>query len=123
MSDQITQAMLGLEVLKSQGVDTRELEAALRQGLSKRQPNSMSTTDAVYVSQSTPEVPGAYVDAYQKQQDIFNEQLEMKLKMDEDMAQTNGMNAPINPIVSPNYTVVQSPQRVTVGPQGQIIYM
>ena len=69
--DEITQMFLGLEELKKQGMDTRNLEAMIRQQQSKSQPNSMSTTDGVYIQQQAPDVSGAYIDADQQNQDAY----------------------------------------------------
>ena len=122
MQDNFTNMMLGLKVLQEQGVDTREMEAAIRDRLSKAQPG-MSTTDGIYMTRSEADVPGGYEDAYQKVQDQFGAELAKRQQQQEKMSAPSGMNAPFSPIVSPNYSVVASPQRMTVGPNGQIIYM
>ena len=129
MEDQFTNMMLGLKVLQEQGINTQEMEAAIRERLSKTQPNMMTTTDGVYIEQSQPDVPGAYVDAYQKQQDLYASQLAKQMNEAEKGAQHSGINAPptaanlqVQPPFNPNYQVVASPQNVRVGPGGQIIY-
>ena len=120
-NDQITQMFLGLEELKKQGMDTRDLESLIRQQQSKSQPNSMSTTDGVYITQSTPDAPGAYVDADQQNQDAYATALAMANQRSESPALMSDMNTPVNPIMSPHYQVAQTTQHVAIGPNGQII--
>ena len=114
---------LALQQLKAQGMDTKQLEAVVRQQQAKAMENSMSKSDGIYIEQAQPDVPGFYIDEYTKQQDAYANAVAMQNQRREDPAINSNMNAPVNPIVSPNYQVVQGPQRVTVGPRGELIYL
>jgi hypothetical protein len=69
---------LGLDYLKTQGVDTKQLEEVVRRSKAQALGNSMSTTDGVYITQSTPDAPGAYEDQYQKAQDAYTQAIPLR---------------------------------------------
>ena len=123
MNNDYANMHIALEQLKAQGMDTRQLEAVVREQQSRSMNNSMTTTDGVYITQSTPDVPGVYIDEYQKQQDAYANQMQALAVNSQSNAPLNDMNSGVQPIVSPNYQVVQGPQRVTVGPRGELIYL
>lgn len=116
---------LGLQYLKTQGINTKNLEEVVRQQKSQALGNSMSTTDGVYITQATPDVPGVYEDQYQKAQDAYSKALAMQEQRNESPTPHQQFIPEIADISmgNPNYRTVAGPQRVTIGSNGQLIYL
>ena len=125
MNNDFQNMQLGLDYLKTQGVDTKQLEEVVRRSQAQALGNSMSATDGVYITQSTPDVPGAYEDQYQKAQDAYSQALAMQEQRSEspNARQQFIPEIPDYTLGNPNYQTVAGPQRVTIGPNGQLIYL
>ena len=98
-----------------------ESEAMRRYLLSEEQRQQpMSQNDQVIINQLRPDVPGFYVDQYQKAQDVFGEQMMLAEQAQNAIArQSNMYQAPRAPI-NPNVTVVE-PTTMTATPDGKIV--
>ena len=125
MNNDYQNMQLGLDYLKTQGVDTKQLEEVVRRSQAQALGNNMSTTDGVYITQSTPDVPGAYEDQYQKAQDAYSLALAMQDQRSESPTAHQQFIPEIADVTmgNPNYQTVAGPQRVTIGPNGQLIYL
>lgn len=115
----------GLQYLKSQGIDTKQMEQAVRMQQGMELGNSMSRSDGMYIQQAEPDAPGVYISQDQLMQDAYSKQLAMKSQRDESPTARQQFIPEIADLTmgNPNYQVVESPQRVRVGPRGEIIYI
>ena len=84
----------------------------------------MSRSDGITVVKSEPDVPGAYVDQYQKAMDTFGQQLiqqEQAARASETKRSMNG-ELPIDQYyANPNVRIETEGQRTTVSPNGNIV--
>ena len=85
----------------------------------------MSNSDGIYIQQSNPDVPGFYLDEYTKQQDAYGQALAMQDQRNESPTARQQFVPEIADVTmgNPNYRTVAGPQRVTIGPNGQLIYL
>ena len=123
MNNDYNNIQLGLGYLKTQGVDTKQLEEVVRQSQAQALGNSMSRSDGMYIQKSEADTPGVYISQDQKMQDAYAQALAMEQQRNEQPVQQAYPVTPNHSLNNPNYRVVESPQRVTVGPNGQIIYL
>ena len=131
MNNDYANMHIALQKLKEQGIDTRQLEAVVREQQGKTMNSNMSSSDGIYIEQSQPDAPGFYIDEYMKQQEAYANQMEALNQDSQSNAPTSDMNAaemytavtPNHSLGNPNYQAVQGPQRVTVGPRGELIYL
>ncbi len=123
MNTNYSDVQKGLLYLKSQGIDTNQMEQAVKMQQGMELGNSMSRSDGMYIQRSEPDVPGVYISQDQQLQDAYSQALAMKQQRDEQPVQQAYPVTPNHSLNNPNYQVVESPQRVTVGPRGEIIYI
>ncbi len=115
-----------IRALQGKGMPDEQINEVLKAmsfGESSRQPK-MSQTDGINMISRDRDVPGAYVDQYQKSMDAYGAhmmQQEAAAQRTEAMGMTNG-TLPIDPFQgNPNVRIETEGQRTTVGPNGQII--
>ena len=125
MNNDYQNMQLGLDYLKTQGVDTKQLEEVVRQSKVQALGNSMSLSDGVYIQKSEADAPGVYISQDQLMQDAYSQHLAMQDQRNESPTARQQFIPEIADLTmgNPNYQVVESPQRVRVGPRGEIIYI
>jgi len=116
---------LGLDYLKTQGVDTKQLEEVVRQSKVQALGNSMSLSDGVYIQKSEADAPGVYISQDQLMQDAYSQHLAMQDQRNESPTARQQFIPEIADVTmgNPNYRTVAGPQRVTLGSNGQLIYL
>ena len=80
----------------------------------------MSQSDSVVITTYEPDAPGVYVDAMQNYQDAYGQQL-LAMKAAQEAAALLASQTPVIPIVNPNVTYVESPQRMGCSSDGNHI--
>ena len=114
--------------LRSKGLSDAQAGEIL--GMMRRGEVEMSQNDGVTITQSEPDVPGAYVDASQKLQDAYGygvaaQQAQMSSGMQADpmyFLKTPDFNIPAQVAsTNPNYSVVTEGQRQTIDANGNVV--
>ena len=125
MNTNYSDVQKGIQYLKSQGIDTKQMDQAVRMQQGMELGNSMSFSDGMYIQRSEPDAPGVYISQDQKMQDAFAQELAMKDQRNERPTVRQQFIPEIADITmgNPNYRTVAGPQRVTIGPNGQMIYL
>ena len=125
MNNDYQNVQLGLQYLKTQGVDTKQLEEVVKQSQAQALGNSMSFSDGMYIQKSEAEAPSVYISQDQKMQDAYSQALAMQSQREESPTTRQQFIPEIADITmgNPNYRTVEGPQRVTVGSNGQLIYL
>lgn len=115
---------------QQQPVDPRKMEMVLKMLEAEQQNRAISRTDGVTVYQSEGDVPGVYIDSYQKSQDAYNQALLQEQTANAYQQQQNMYYAPpradafdvdVMSMGNPNYKTVEEGSNVTVNSNGDII--
>ncbi len=115
-----------------QPIDPRKMEMVMKMLEAEQQNRAISQNDGITVYQSEGDVPGVYIDQYQKSQDAYAQALLQQQSANAYQQQQNMYYAPpradafdTDPTMyamgNPNYSVNAEGQNVTVNSNGDII--
>ena len=115
MNTNYSDVQKGIQYLKSQGIDTKQMEQAVKMQQGMELGNSMSSSDGIYIQRSEPDVPGVYISQDQQLQDAYSQALAMQDQRNESPTARQQFVPEIADVTmgNPNYRTIAGPQRVT----------